>query len=334
MKRYRLDGSGTIEGLRVEEAERPRPKRHEVLVRMRAAAFNYLDLKIMHGHFPAETAGLVPLSDGAGEVVELGDDVTRVANGDRVASTFLPRWIAGPLPADARLVQPGATIDGMLSEYVVFPEDAVVKAPARLSFEEAATLPCAGLTAWQLFTGPRPLLPGETVLVEGSGGVSLFALQFAKLAGARVVATTSSPDKVARLKKLGADVVVNYRDTPQWGQAVRAETGGAGADHIVEIGEADTLEQSITAAAVNAQINLVGRPVGAPPIDPATLMRALATYRRISVGSRAEFEAMNRAIAFHGLKPVIDHVFDFDRARDAFTAFERRSHFGKIVIRI
>ncbi|BCH24616.1 alcohol dehydrogenase [Mesorhizobium sp. L-8-10] len=334
MKRYRLDGSGSIEGLTLEEAERPCPGRHDVLVRMRAASLNYLDLKILHGHFPAKTAGLVPLSDGAGEVVELGEDVTRLAVGDRVASTFLPHWIAGPLPADARKVQPGATIDGMLSEYVVFPEEALVKAPAGLTYEEVSTLPCAALTAWQLFTGARPLLPGETVLVQGSGGVSLFALQFAKLAGARVVATTSSADKAARLKALGADIVINYRDMPTWGQAVRVETGGIGADHIVEIGEADTLEQSITAAAVNAQINLVGRPVGAPPIDPATLMRAIATYRRISVGSRTEFEAMNRAIEVHGLSPVIDRVFDFGQAPDAFATFGKRGHFGKIVIRI
>lgn len=334
MKRYRLDGSGKIEGLMLEEQERPRPGRHDVLVRMRAASLNYLDLKILHGHFPANTAGLVPLSDGAGEVVELGEDVTRVAMGDRVTSTFLPRWIAGPLPVDARNAQPGASIDGVLSEYVLFPQEAVVKVPAGLTFEEASTLPCAALTAWQLFTGPRPLLPGETVLVQGSGGVSLFALQFAKLAGARVIATTSSTEKAARLKALGADGVVNYRDTPQWGQAVRTQTGGAGADHIVEIGEADTLEQSITAAAVGAQINLVGRPVGAPHIDPATLMRAIATYRRISVGSRVEFEAMNRAIELHGLKPVIDRTFDFEQAREAFSAFEQRGHFGKLVIRI
>ena len=335
MKRYRLDGSGSLEGLKVQEAEAPKsPRRFEVLVRMRAASINYLDLKILHGHFPANTTGLVPLSDGAGEVVEIGEDVTRVAIGDRVASTFLPQWIAGPLPADARQVQPGATVDGMLSEYVTFSQEAVVKVPDHLSFEDASTLPCAALTAWQLFTGPRPLLPGETVLVQGSGGVSLFALQFAKLAGARVVATTSSPDKAARLKELGADLVVNYRETPQWGKAVRELTSGKGADHIVEIGETDTLEQSITAAAINAQINLVGRPVGAPHIDPATLMRAVATYRRIAVGSRVEFEAMNRALELHGLKPVIDRAFDFDRARDAFAYFEKRGHFGKIVIRI
>jgi NADPH:quinone reductase-like Zn-dependent oxidoreductase len=334
MKHYRLDGSGSIEGLKLEQAERPCPGRHDVLVRIRAASLNYLDLKILHGHFPANTTGLVPLSDGAGEVVEIGEDVTRVEVGDRVASTFMPRWIAGPLPADARSAQPGATINGALSEYVVFPQESVVKVPAGLSFEEASTLPCAALTAWQLFTGARPLLPGETVLVQGSGGVSLFALQFAKLAGARVVATTSSVDKAARLKALGADIVVNYRETPEWGRVVRAKTGGAGADHIVEIGEADTLEQSITAAGVNAQINLVGRPVGAPHIDPATLMRAIATYRRIAVGSRAEFEAMNRAIELHGVRPVIDRIFGFDQAREAFSTFEKRGHFGKIVIRI
>lgn len=331
MKHYRLDGAG---GLALSERDMPKPGRHDILVRMRAASLNYLDMKILHGSFPARTTGLVPLSDGAGEVVEVGPDVTRFAPGDRVISLFLPRWVAGPIPHDARAMQPGATVDGVLAEYIVVSQDAMVRAPACLDFDQAATLPCAAVTAWQLFTGPRPLVPGETVLVQGSGGVSLFALQFAKLAGARVVATTSSAERAARLRALGADIVVNYRESPDWGQVVRAETGGQGADHIIEIGEADTLEQSITAAAANAQINLIGRPVGAPHVDPATLMRALATYRRINVGSRADFEAMNRAIELHNLKPIIDRVYEFDAAADAYAAFEGRSHFGKIVIRI
>lgn len=334
MKQYRLDGSGTIEGLSASKSEPPRPKRHQALVRMRAASINYLDLKILHGSFPAKTEGLVPLSDGAGEVVEVGEDVSRVAVGDRVTNTFFPRWISGPIPADGRVEQPGATVDGVLSEYVVFSQEALVKAPGNLDFEEASTLPCAALTAWQLFTGARPVLPGESVLVQGTGGVSLFALQFAKLAGARVVATTSSSEKGKRLRQLGADGVVNYRETPQWGRAARDWTGGSGVDHVIEIGEADTLEQSITASADNAQISLVGRPVGAPLIDPATLMRSIVTYRRISVGSRSDFEAMNRAIELHGVTPIVDRVFDFDEAREAFEYFARRGHFGKVVIRI
>ncbi|MGX5805492.1 zinc-dependent alcohol dehydrogenase family protein [Bradyrhizobium sp. Arg314] len=334
VKQYRLDGSCRIEGILAIEAEQPRPQRHEVLVKMRAASINYLDLKILHGKFPAKTEGLVPLSDGAGDVVEIGCDVNRVVVGDRVANMFFPRWISGPIPTDGRIEQPGATVDGVLSEYALFSQEALVKIPRNLSYDDASTLPCAALTAWQLFTGARPVLPGESVLVQGSGGVSLFALQFAKLAGARVIVTTSSAEKADRLRRLGADEVVNYKETPQWGRAVRESTGGAGVDHVVEIGEADTLEQSITASAVNAQINLVGRPVGAPLIDPATLMRSIVTYRRISVGSRSDFEAMNRSIELHGTKPVIDRLFDFTEAREAFDYFGQRGHFGKVVIRI
>jgi NADPH:quinone reductase-like Zn-dependent oxidoreductase len=334
LKQYRMDGSGRIEGMSMVKASPPRARRHEVVVRMRAASINYLDLKILHGSFPANTDGLVPLSDGAGEVVEIGEDVTRFAVSDRVASMFFPHWIAGSIPVDGRREQPGATVDGVLSEYVMFSQEALVRLPESLNFEEASTLPCAALTAWQLFTGARPVLPGETVLVQGTGGVSLFALQFAKLAGARVFATTSSSEKANRLRQLGADEVINYKETPQWGREVRDKTGDFGVDHVIEIGEADTLEQAITASAVNAQINLVGRPVDAPPIDPATLMRSIVTYRRISVGSRSDFETMNRAIDLHGLKPIIDREFDFVEARDAFEYFASRVHFGKVVIRV
>ena len=334
MKQVRLDGSGKLDGFSLREIEVPRPRRGEVLVQMRAAALNYLDLKIIHGTFPGARRDLVPLSDGAGEIAEVGEGVRRFAVGDRVATTFFPRWLAGPMPVDGRAEQPGATVDGALSEYAVFSEQALIRAPAGLSHQEVATLPCAAVTAWQLFTGPRPLLPGETVLLQGTGGVSIFSLQFARLAGAEVIATTSSAEKRDKLLSLGAAAVVDYRRTPAWGAAVRELAGGRGADHIMDVGEAGTLEQSIAAAAVDAQINLVGRPTGAPPIDPALLMGALATYRRISVGSRAHFEAMNRAIALHGIRPVIDGVFPLEDLAEAFRSFSARRHFGKVVITI
>ena len=334
MEAFRTDGSGRVTGLvRVRVAD-PEPGHGQILVRMRAVSINYLDLKVIAGDFPGGKPGLVPLSDGAGEVVAVGPGVTRWAAGDRVVSTFFPQWISGPITDAARRDIPGAMRDGMLQDLVLFDAGAVVRMPEALSFEAAATLPCAALTAWQLFTGPRPVLPGEVVLVQGSGGVSLFALQFARLAGARVIATSSSAAKATRLREIGAEAVIDYRATPDWGPEVRRVTGGTGADHIVEIGEAGTLQQSIAAAAVNAQINLVGRPVGAPKVDPAILMAAFATYRRISVGSRSDFEAMNRAIAAHRLQPVIDRVFDRDGVAEALAYAAGRGQFGKVVIRL
>ncbi|WOS65482.1 zinc-dependent alcohol dehydrogenase family protein [Sinorhizobium fredii] len=334
MRRYVLDGSGTVDGLRLEEVDIPEPRRGEVLVRMRAVSLNFLDLKIIAGLFPANTTGLVPLSDGAGEVLAVGEDVWRFKVGDRVCSLFFPRWISGDIPADARAEQIGANRPGVLSDYVVFDQNAVTAAPATLTFEEAATLPCAALTAWQLHTGARRVLPGETVLTQGTGGVSLFALQFARLAGALPVSTTSSPEKAQRLDAMGAAHVIDYRQIPEWGKHARELTAGRGVDHIMEIGEAGTLEQSILAAATGAQINLVGRPDKAPLIDPALLMRALGTYRRISVGSRTDFEAMSRAIDAHHVKPVIDRVFEADEVLDAFHFFQGRGHFGKVVVRM
>lgn len=335
MKFYQLDGSGSLDGLRVGEGEVPRPGRGQVLVRMRAASLNYLDLMVLDGRFPVRTSeGLVPLSDGAGEVVEAGDEVHRFAVGDRVAGTFFPRWISGPLPADGRAELPGASRPGMLTEYALFDQQALVAVPGHLSFAEAATLPCAALTAWATLTGPRPVLPGEVVLTQGSGGVSVFALQFAKLFGARVLVTTSGPAKAERLRQLGADEVIDRESVPDWSAAVRALTGGQGADHIVEIGGAGTLEKSVAAAAVEAQINMVGVLEKSAGVDPGLFMRGVTSIRRITVGSRAAFEAMNRAIAFHRLAPVIDRMFPFEEAPQAYRHLAGRGHFGKVVISI
>lgn len=333
MRKFVLDGSGTVEGIRELEVPVPEPRYREVLVRIRAASLNYLDLKILEGRFPGGAKGMVPLSDGAGEVVATGEGVRRFAVGDRVASVFFPRWTAGAITADVRDEQIGANKDGVLAEYVVFHEEGLVRAPDTLDHQQASTLVCAGLTAWQMLTGPRRLLPGETVLVQGTGGVSLFALQFARLAGARVIATTSSERKAERLQELGAEAVVNYRDMPQWGAEVR-RVAGRGIDHVLEIGEPGTLEQSIAAAEANAQINLVGRPDSGPDIHPSLLSRALAIYRRISVGSRADFEAMNFAIDAAKLKPIIDKVFPAAEVGDAYRYLKQRGHFGKIVLRL
>lgn len=319
----------------LETADPPVPGAGQVAVRIHAVALNYLDLKVIAGTFPGGRAGLVPLSDAAGEVVGIGPGVTSLRVGDRVTSTFFPRWQAGPITDAARRVIPGSTVDGVLREVALFHEEAVVPVPPDLDWAEASTLPCAALTGWQMLTGARPVLPGETVLVQGSGGVALFALQFARAAGARVIATSSSAEKAARLHAMGAEAVIDYRATPDWGDEVRRLTGGDGADHILEIGEAGTLQQSVRAAAIGAQINLVGRPVGAPPVDPALMMGAMgATYRRIAVGSRADFLAMNRAISALNLRPVIDRRFGPDEIAGALRYFAQRGQFGKVVIHL
>ncbi len=335
MKIYRTDGSGRPDGIRLTEAAVPRPGPGEIAVRMRAVSLNYLDLKVIAGTFPGGRSGLVPLSDGAGEVLETGAGVAAWSAGDRVVTTFFPRWQAGPITEAARAVIPGSTADGVLQEVVILREDAVVAAPAHLDWGQAACLPCAGLTGWQVLTGARPVLPGEIVLVQGTGGVSLFALQFARAAGARVIATSSSPAKAGRLRAMGAEAVIDYRQTPDWGDAVRRATGGQGADHIIEIGEAGTLEQAIRAAATGAQINLIGRPVGAPRVDPAILMLAMgASYRRIAVGNQADFKAMNRALSALRIEPVIDRRFGPQAISEALRYGAERGQFGKIVIHL
>jgi len=335
MKIYRTDGSGRPDGLALHEAPLPDPSAGEVAVRIHAVALNYLDLKVIAGTFPGGGTGLVPLSDAAGEVVATGPGVSLLQIGDRVTSVFFPRWQAGTITDAARRVIPGSTVDGVLQEVVVFREDELVRAPPSLDWAEAATLPCAALTAWQMLTGPHPVLPGETVLIQGTGGVALFALQFARIAGARVIATSSSAEKATRLRAMGAEAVIDYRAIPDWGDEVQRLTGGAGADHILEIGEAGTLQQSVRAAAIGAQINLVGRPVGAPPMDPALLMAAMgATYRRIAVGSRADFLAMNRAISATNLRPVIDRRFGPAEVGAALRYFAQRGQFGKVVIHL
>ncbi len=335
MKAYELDGSGTIDGIAVRDRDMPKPGRREVLVRMRATSLNYRDLMILDGRYSVKgRAGLVPLSDGAGEVVEAGEGVTRAKPGDRVMGTFFPRWLGGPISAAAISDQPSSLRDGMLAEYVVFDEDAVVPIPPHMSYEEGATLPCAALTAWVSLNGPRPLLAGETVLTQGSGGVSIFALQIAKIFGARVIVTTSDDRKADHLLQLGADDIVNYRKDPDWPGTVRRLTGKAGADHILEIGGAGTLEKSLRASSIGAVINMIGVLEEVEKVDGSMFMRAITTIRRISVGNRAELEAMNRALTLHKVKPVIDRVFPFAEAREAFRHFEGRGFFGKVVISI
>ncbi len=333
MKSYHVNVGAGLAGLMMKEHDEPVPGPREVLVRVRASALNYRELMILRGNYPLPIRpDVIPLSDGAGSVVAVGSDVTRVKVGDRVAGAIFPHWIDGPFGWEYA-AQLGGSLDGMLTECAVLSEEALVHIPDHLSFEEAAALPCAAVTAWNALTGGRPLQAGDTVLTLGSGGVSLFALQFAKLFGARVIATTSSDDKAGRLKALGADSVINYRRTPDWHGAVRELTGGRGVDCVVEVGGAGTLEKSIKSIAASGQISLVGGLAkDASTIDINVLRSNVFTLRYIAVGSRAQFIAMNRAITVNRLKPVIDRVFPFDDVRAAYRYYEDGQYFGKVII--
>ncbi|MCC8971721.1 zinc-dependent alcohol dehydrogenase family protein [Bradyrhizobium brasilense] len=332
MQAFSIEQPGNPNSLFLKRRTSITPGAREVLVRIRANSLNYRDLLILRGDTFNVRPGLIPLSDGTGDIVAVGDRVTRAKIGDRIAATFFPRWIGGRVRPEYISEQRGSDVDGLLCSHAVISEEEIVHLPAHLSFAEAATLPCAALTAWSALTGPVPVIAGDTVLIQGSGGVSLFALQFAKLFGARVIATTSSADKAERLKELGADDVINYKDTPDWEFAVRKRTGGLGADHIVEVGGLGTLTRSLKASAVGGQIALIGRLTKVEDFDPSALSQSVSTVRRITVGSRDGFDAMNRAIAAQQLRPVISRSFPYSKAMDAFRAFESRSHVGKIVI--
>lgn len=331
MKAFRVEATTGLEGLVMRELPEPRPGPGQALVRVRARSVNYRDIRILTGVYPVPAVlGVVALADGAGEVVEVGSAVTQVAVGDRVMGTYFPRWRDGRFSLHYTMEQFGCTRDGMLAPFVVAEESSLVKMPPHLSFEEAATLPCAGVTAWSALVGPRPILPGETVLTVGSGGVALFALQFAKLFGAKVIALTSNEEKVARLVQLGADAVVNSRANPEWNSVVRELTDGRGVDHVVETGGVGTLARSIACTAEEGAVNVVAA------LDDGSIevraLRSPVTIRRTYVGSRASFEHMCRAIGANSLHPVIDRSFAFADAKKALEAFDARKHFGKIVI--
>jgi len=335
MKVYRFPRANSIDTLELQELATPVPVRGQILVRMRAASLNYRDLNVASGRAARGTlpADLVPLSDGAGEVVEAGPGVTRVKPGDRVAGLFMQTWLGGEIEPSHVDSSRGGSIDGVLAEYVLFDQDGVVPLPEHLSFEEGATLPCAGVTAWNALYAGRSLRAGETVLALGTGGVSVFALQFAHAAGARVIATSSSDDKLARAKALGAGDGVNYKQHPEWHEQVLALTNGRGVDHVVEVGGAGTLGRSVEATRLGGQVHLIGVLTGGE-INPTPILRRNILLRGIYVGSRQMFEAMNAAISLHQIHPVIDRVFTFDQAREAYHYMKSQQHVGKVVIRI
>ncbi|HVC63646.1 MAG TPA: NAD(P)-dependent alcohol dehydrogenase [Acetobacteraceae bacterium] len=337
MRVWTLPKPEGIDSLVPVEKPTPRPGPGQVLVRMRAASLNYRDLMVVTGSYARGTPlpDLVPLSDGAGEVTEIGPGVTRVKPGDRVAGIFMQTWLGGDIEPDHAGSSLGGAIHGVLAEYVVFSQDGLVRLPEHLSFEEGATLPCAAVTAWNALYGGRPLRVGESVLVLGTGGVSVFALQLAHAAGARVIATSSSDGKLAQARTLGASDGVNYRDHPEWHEEVLRLTDGRGVDHVLEIGGASTLPRSIGSARVGGQVHQIGVRAGAGgEIDPSGAMRKGLILRGIYVGSRQMFEAMNRAIALHKIVPVIDGVFGFEQAKDAYRHLESQAHVGKVVIRV
>jgi NADPH:quinone reductase-like Zn-dependent oxidoreductase len=329
-------GATSLEGLRPAERPNPNPSQREVLIRVRATSLNYRDQMVVTGNYfgGPVTRNLIPLSDAAGEVAEVGPGVTRFQTGDRVCGTFFQSWISGPMTE--RHPALGSPLDGTLAEYIVLHEDGVVAMPTTLSFEEAATLPCAGVTAWNaLLVSGKPVKPGDTVLCLGTGGVSMAGLQFARMAGARVIVTSSSDDKIQRAVALGASDGINYQRSPEWQKELMLLTGGRGADHILENGGAGSLTRSFEAAAFGGKVALIGFLAGrVGDINPTILMMKTGAMIGIGVGSRAMFEDMNRAIDVNQIKPVVDKVFPFEKAAEAYQCQASGDFIGKVVITI
>jgi NADPH:quinone reductase-like Zn-dependent oxidoreductase len=337
MRVYQLaKGGAGIEGLAQAERADPKPAYRQVLVKVKACSLNFRDLAIARGSYRMPVReNLVPLSDGAGEVVETGPGVTRVKVGDRVAGNFFQRWSGGGPAADVHKSALGGAIDGMLADYALLEEEGTVKIPAHLSLEEAATLPCAAVTVWHAMIEHAKLKAGDTVLLQGTGGVSIFGLQFARAIGIRAIITSSSEEKLARAKALGAAFGINYRTTPEWEKAALEFTGGTGVDHVVEVGGAATLARSFGAIRVGGKVTLIGGlSGGASELNPAVIFARRANVQGISVGSTQMFEAMNRAVEVNAIKPVVDRVFTFADVAAAYRHMAAGAHFGKIVIRI
>ena len=322
--------------LTFEQAPIPKPAEHEVLVRVRAASLNRRDVYVLNGQYPMPPRpSLVPLSDGAGEVVSVGTGVTRFKAGDRVAAIFFQSWLEGRPDAGTHSSALGGQLDGMLSQYVCLSEEGLVGIPHGYSCEEASTLPCAAVTAWNGLMTRGRMQQGDNVLILGTGGVSIFGLQFAAAAGARPIVTSSSDEKLAHAKTLGAAVTINYRKTSEWSEAVRAATGGIGVHQVLEVGGAGTLAQSIASLAPGGHIALIGGLSGFGGDIPAmALLHANATASGIYVGSRADFESMNAFIERHRIRPVIDRIYELDEADAAYRRIAAGEHLGKVVIRL
>lgn len=334
MKAAILKQPGGLEHIEIVERDAPEPDVDEVLVRVQASSLNYHDYAVANGSIPTEEDRVL-MSDGAGEVVAVGAAVTEFAVGDRVISTFFPNWTDGPITPEKREGTPGDRGPGMAAEHVAGPAGAFTRAPAGWSHAQAATLPCAALTAWRALMVEARIKPGDTVLTLGTGGVSIFALQFAKAAGARVIATSSSQAKLERLEALGADHVINYAEDDKWGKTAKKLTGGRGVDAVVEIGGPDTLGQSIAACRMGGHISLIGVLTGvAGKVPTALFFYSNLHMSGITVGSRAHQQDMVRALEASGIEPVIDTTFELADLADAFRHQAAGRHFGKIGVAI
>jgi NADPH:quinone reductase-like Zn-dependent oxidoreductase len=334
MRLVRLCAPGDLENLKLLEEEHPKPGPGELLVRIRAASLNFHDDLVVHGKRPCAD-GRIPLSDGAGEVLAVGGDVDEFEVGDHVVSTFWPYWLGGEMTPATRQDIPGESVDGYACEYACMPAHAFTKAPAGYTHVEAATLTCAGVTAWRGLVVCGRVKPGDTVLILGTSSVSLFALQFAQAAGARVIATSSSEEKLEKLRHLGADALINYQAVPDWGKKAKDLTNGRGVDHVIEVGGPGTLMQSITACRTGGHIALIGVLTGfAGEVSIPALFSNQIRISGISIGSRADQEDMIRAITVNRLKPVIDRRFVLEDIVAAFKYYESQQHFGKICLEL
>ena len=332
MKAYEICGPGGVDALVLSERPEPAPGPGQIKVRVHASSINYRDLVTIEDPLARKLAlPLIPNSDSAGEVVEVGSEVTRFKVGDRVIPSFFQRWISGEITLDGMTSALGGSLEGVLCEYSVFDETGVVRIPEHLSYVEAATLPCAGLTAWHALVTCGQIKAGDTVLLLGTGGVSIFALQFCILHGARVIITSSRDEKLSRAKEMGAWETINYGDYPDWQKEVHALTNNIGVDHVVEVGGAGTLERSIESTRVGGNIYLIGI-LAQGEINPTALMRRSGHLHGIYVGSRTMFEDMNRAIEIAALKPLVDQTYNFSDARLAYHSMRAKNHFGKLVI--
>lgn len=335
MKTFEVQEFG-IDKLALVDREIPRPGAGEVLVSLTAASLNYRDLIVVEGKYnPKLKRPMVPLSDGVGVVEEIGPGVTRFKKGDRVAACFMQKWIDGAVNREkASSALGGGAIDGVLQEFAVFSEQGLVSVPRLLSDEEAAALPCAAVTAWHALFEDTPRAPGDTVLIQGTGGVSIFALQFAKAAGLRTILISSSDEKLARAKQLGADETINYKANPKWEERARELTNDEGVHQVIEVGGSGTMPRSLRAVRMAGVISVIGALTGGDPtVSPVPILMNTIRVQGIYVGSRAMFERMNRAIELYSIKPVIDKVFNWTEAREALRYMQSQQHFGKICLR-
>jgi len=334
MRAYEIQEFG-IDRLTEVELDRPTPAEDEVLVKLHAASLNYRDVMVVSGTYnPRMRLPTIPISDGSGEVVEVGSAVAKWSVGDRVTSCVIPGWLSGGPTAEGSKTAIGAGgAPGVAREFATFKQDAVIAIPEHLSDEEAATLPCAGLTAWHALAVSGKVQAGDTVLTLGTGGVSIFAVELAKAMGARVIATSSSDEKLERVRTLGADETINYRSTPDWDRAVLELTGGLGVDHVIEVGGAGTLTRSVKSVRTGGHIALIGALDMAGEFNPIPIFMKGIRVQGIFVGSREMFEGMNAFVSEHAIRPVIDREFAFDELREALHHMKTGSHFGKIVVR-